>query len=142
MPPVQIARQHKPQRIVTGIYGRNRERACERANVAIRTVDFVEKVSARPGQGVTSMFRFGVAFGSITGLLVATGTPLTVQPKDWQRHAGVGPASDEARQRAAQLYPAIAPLLSLKCHANRPDALLLAHYGPYRVRSDLPAVAA
>jgi crossover junction endodeoxyribonuclease RuvC len=95
---------------------------------------FVEKVSARPGQGTVSMFRFGVAFGSITGLLVAMGVPLTfVQPKEWQKYHAVGPAPDAARQRATQLYPQITPLLMRKADGNRADALLLANFGLHRL---------
>jgi crossover junction endodeoxyribonuclease RuvC len=90
----------------------------------------IEKVAARPGQGTVSMFRFGFAYGAITGLLVALGVPLTlVQPKDWQRQCGIGPAPDAARQRAAQLFPAVAPQLSRKADCHRADALLIAAFG-------------
>jgi crossover junction endodeoxyribonuclease RuvC len=103
---------------------------------------FVEKVAARPGQGTVSMFRFGVAFGSITGLLVAMGVPMTmVQPKDWQRHHGIGPAPDAARQRAVQLYPQTAPQLARKCDAHKADALLLAVYGRHGLRSEAKEAA-
>jgi crossover junction endodeoxyribonuclease RuvC len=91
---------------------------------------FVEKVGARPGQGVTSMYRFGQAVGSIYATLVVMGIPIThVLPQAWQRHHGIGPTPDAARQRAVQLYPAIAPRLARKVDSNKADALLIACYG-------------
>jgi hypothetical protein len=91
---------------------------------------FVERAAARPGQGTVSMFRFGVAFGSILGLLAAMGVPFTVvQPKAWQKHHGIGPTPDAARQRAMQLYPAMAPRLGAKRDVHRADALLIGDYG-------------
>jgi crossover junction endodeoxyribonuclease RuvC len=93
---------------------------------------FIERVTARPGQGVTSMFRFGEAAGAVYGLLVGLGLPVTfVTPQRWQRFHQVGAAPDAARQRAMQLYPALAPLLARKRDHHRADALLLAHYAWY-----------
>jgi crossover junction endodeoxyribonuclease RuvC len=91
---------------------------------------FIEQVSAMPKQGVTSVFRFGYSAGALYGVLVANDVPVTfVLPQDWQKHHHIGPAPDAARQRAVQLYPAIAPMLARKRDHNRADALLLAHYG-------------
>jgi crossover junction endodeoxyribonuclease RuvC len=39
---------------------------------------FVEQVGAMPGQGVSSVFAFGKAYGAILGLLIAVGAPLTL----------------------------------------------------------------
>jgi crossover junction endodeoxyribonuclease RuvC len=90
----------------------------------------VEQVAARPGQGVTSMFTFGFATGSIIGLLAGLGLPYSqVLPRQWQRHAGCGPSPDAARKRAGELYPAAAPFLGLKKHGGRADAILIARYG-------------
>lgn len=91
---------------------------------------FVEKVSARPGQGVTSMFRFGYASGSLHGLLVALGIPLTfVAPQTWQKAMGVGPGGDAARARAKELYPASQASFTRKADEHRADAVLIATYG-------------
>lgn len=90
---------------------------------------YVERVTARPGQGVTGVFRFGEAFGLLTGLLVGLSVPLTfIAPKIWQRAHGVGPSPDAARQRAVQLYPQVALQLARKRDCNRADALLIADY--------------
>jgi crossover junction endodeoxyribonuclease RuvC len=91
---------------------------------------YLEKVAARPGNGSVSMFRFGQACGAIYATLVALGIPITsVLPRVWQRHHGIGPMPDAARQRAVQLYPQLAPRLARKADGNRADALLIASYG-------------
>ena len=96
---------------------------------------FIERVGPMPKQGVTSMFRFGVSFGAIQGIVAAMEIPLTlVRPQLWQAHHGCGPSPDAARQRAVQLYPQIAPRLVRKADANRADAVLIASYGLYRLR--------
>jgi crossover junction endodeoxyribonuclease RuvC len=91
---------------------------------------FMEKVAARPGNGSVSMFRFGQAVGAISATLAVMGIPTTyVLPKAWQRHHGIGPTPDAARQRAVQLYPAIVLQMRRKADGNRADALLIASYG-------------
>jgi crossover junction endodeoxyribonuclease RuvC len=91
---------------------------------------YVEKVAARPGNGSVSMFRFGQACGAIYATLAVMGVPITlVLPRAWQSHHGIGPTPDAARQRAVQLYPALALRLARKADGNRADALLLAAYG-------------
>jgi crossover junction endodeoxyribonuclease RuvC len=93
---------------------------------------FVERVAARPGNGSVSMFRFGQACGAIYATLAVMGIPITlVQPKAWQRHHGIGPSPEAARQRAVQLFPQIAPQLARKADAHRADALLIAGYGQH-----------
>jgi crossover junction endodeoxyribonuclease RuvC len=91
---------------------------------------FVERVTARPGNGSVSMFRFGQAVGAIGAMLAVMGIQTTyVLPQAWQRHHGIGPTPDAARQRAVQLLPQVAPRLRRKADGNRADALLIAHYG-------------
>jgi hypothetical protein len=65
-----------------------------------------------------------------------------VQPKAWQHHHGIGPTPDAARQRAVQLYPALAPRLARKADAHRADALLIASYGQHVRELAQPGVAA
>ena len=68
---------------------------------------FVEAVHAMPGQGVTSMFTFGQAFGQIEGVLAALGVPVTyVTPAAWKREMQVGRDKGSSRMRAMQLWPA------------------------------------
>jgi hypothetical protein len=97
---------------------------------------YLEKVDARPGQGVVSMFRFGQSLRGIYGLLVGLLLPVTfVLPQRWQKFHGVGPSPDAARQRAVQLYPKLAELLEKKRDQHRADAVLLAAFGLSQVLS-------
>jgi crossover junction endodeoxyribonuclease RuvC len=91
---------------------------------------FIERVTARPKQGVTSMFRFGEASGQLYGLMVGMGLSVTfVTPREWQSHHRIGASPDAARQRAVQLFPQLAGKLSRKRDEHRADAVLLAVYG-------------
>jgi crossover junction endodeoxyribonuclease RuvC len=97
---------------------------------------FLERVAARPGQGVTSMFRFGQSSGALYGLIVGLGLPVTfARPQDWQRHAGIGAAPDAARQRAVQLFPGLAARMARKRDQHRADAVLLGVYALHVLRS-------
>ena len=91
---------------------------------------FIERVAARPGQGVTSMFRFGEASGALYGLMVGLMFPVTfVTPQEWQKHHRVGASPDAARQRCCQLYPDLVASFARKRDNHSADALLLASYG-------------
>lgn len=89
----------------------------------------VEKVGAMPGQGVSSMFNFGMGFGVIQGVLAARRIPYRlVAPPKWKKAAGLtGKDKDMARTLAQQLYPE-APL-GRKKDIGRADAILIARYG-------------
>ena len=90
---------------------------------------YLEKVSAMPGQGVASMFNFGMGFGVIKGVLAARGFSYElVTPQSWKKNAGlIGKEKDNARTLAQQLYPA-APLTRKK-DIGRADAILIARHG-------------
>lgn len=90
---------------------------------------YLERVSAMPGQGVTSMFNFGVGYGIVRGVVQALGIPLWfVRPVAWKRQAGIlHRDKDAARTMAQHLYPA-APLGRVK-DIGRADAILIARYG-------------
>lgn len=91
---------------------------------------FVEMVNAMPGQGVSSMFAFGKAYGVVIGVLAAQGVPMTfVSPARWKRALGVPAAKDGAKARASQLLPSAAGQWPLAKHAGRAEAALLALYG-------------
>jgi crossover junction endodeoxyribonuclease RuvC len=90
----------------------------------------LERVAARPGQGTVSMFRFGYAAGAITGLVAGLQLPYSfLLPKIWQKKAGVGPSPEQARKRAAELFPPVAPQFGRKKDAGRADAILPAYAG-------------
>ena len=91
---------------------------------------FVERVSARPGQGVTSMFRFGESFGLVKGVCAGIGLPLTlVTPQEWRRGMRVPPGKDGSRQRILELRPELAKWFARKKDQGRADAMLIALHG-------------
>jgi crossover junction endodeoxyribonuclease RuvC len=84
----------------------------------------VERVGAMPGQGVTSMFSFGLACGIVHGALGALEVPMElVTPQQWKQEMHVG--RDNARQRASQLLPAGSRLWPLVKHDGRAEAALI-----------------
>jgi crossover junction endodeoxyribonuclease RuvC len=93
---------------------------------------FIEYAAARPGQGVSSMFRFGCCYGALKMALAACGVPYTtVAPTKWKPAVGIlrGADKESARLRALELFPdQAANLMRRKDHA-RADAMLLAFYG-------------
>ncbi len=92
-------------------------------------IAFVERVSAMPKQGVSSMFSFGCSYGIVLGVLAALQIPVVlVTPQSWKKKAGIsGKDKDYARTLAQQLYPQAE--LGRKKDIGRADALLIARFG-------------
>lgn len=90
---------------------------------------YLERVHAMPGQGVTSMFNFGMGYGVLQGVIATIGLPvMMVTPHSWKKKAGLlGKDKDNARTLAQQLYPG-APL-GRKKDIGRADAILIARFG-------------
>src|SRR5262249_28456239 len=89
----------------------------------------VEQVGARPGQGVTSMFRFGHSCGVARGVLASQRVPVTlVAPTRWKRHFGLGADKEESRALALRLFPASAEPFARKKDHGRAEAALLARW--------------
>ena len=67
----------------------------------------IELVHSFPGQGVTSMFTFGHACGTVMGVLSALEIPVSViTPQEWKKRANlIGKDKDAARSRALELWP-------------------------------------
>jgi len=93
------------------------------------TTAYLERVSAMPRQGVSSMFNFGTGYGVIQGVLAALHIPtVLVSPAQWKKRAGLrGKEKDAGRTLAQQLYPE-APL-GRKKDIGRADAILIARFG-------------
>lgn len=89
----------------------------------------VERVGAMPGQGVSSMFKFGFAAGCLQGVLAAWGVPVRlVTPTVWKREMGLPGKDNEAcRALAIRLYPLVEGLERKKDH-NRASALMMGHW--------------
>ena len=100
---------------------------------------FVELASARPGQGVASMFSFGRTYGATLGILAANFIPTTiVTPARWKRALGVPAAKDGARLRAGQLLPRAAYLWPSAVHAGRAEAAMIALHGARELGEGTP----
>lgn len=83
----------------------------------------LERVSAMPGQGVSSTFKFGTSYGFVQGLLTALQIPFDrVTPAKWQTEMGCRSRGDKnvTKRRAQELYP------HLKITHATADAILLA----------------
>lgn len=94
------------------------------------TVAYVEAVSAMPGQGVTSMFSFGVTYGSLLQVVVSNDIVLEhVGPKVWRKALSVRKGKDGARMRASELMPKHAEQWSRVKDHGRAEAALIAYYG-------------
>ena len=94
----------------------------------------VEKSQAMPGQGVTSMFNYGVGFGRLLGILEALGIPYRlVTPQAWKKVVLAGTAKDKdaAIQFCRRAFPRVSltPGQKRKPHDGVADALCMAEYG-------------
>lgn len=92
---------------------------------------FLEKVGAMPGQGVSSMFSFGHAAGTASGVLAALHITTTlVAPASWKKAAGlIGTDKDAARSRAIQLWPQWRDLDAKIKGQALADAALICRFG-------------
>ncbi len=92
---------------------------------------FVEKVSAMPGQGVSSMFNFGKTVGIIEGVIATLKIPVVfITPQKWKRWAElIGKEKNMSRTYAIQKYPMFAEMLKRKKDIGRADAIHIAMYG-------------
>lgn len=91
---------------------------------------WVEQVGAMPGQGVSSMFRFGQTVGAIHMAVAARGHALRlVTPASWKRHFGLVKDKGAARGLAAQRFPAHASMFKRVRDDGRAEAALIALYG-------------
>lgn len=117
----------------------------------------VEEVGARPEQGASSVFTFGLAVGTVLGALGSLGVQIiTVPPQKWKAASRLGglvgiEAKDAARAYAKELWPGHAKILKVKKNHGLAEAALMARWyfntGPGRdvpiegappVRAELP----
>jgi crossover junction endodeoxyribonuclease RuvC len=91
---------------------------------------FTEKVSAMPGQGVSSMFQFGESLGIIRGIMAGMAIPTTlVTPAVWKRDMKLPIGKEWSRQRAAQMWPKHAREFARVKDDGRAEAALLGLWG-------------
>lgn len=90
----------------------------------------IELVGSMPGQGVSSSFAFGKAFGVLIGVSAATFCPIEfVSPAKWKREMGVTASKDGSRAKASTLFPRYSELWRRAKDDGRAEALLIAAWG-------------
>lgn len=97
----------------------------------------VERVSAMPGQGVTSMFNFGKNFGYILGLLDMCAIPYElVTPQKWKGEFGVTSDKNSSIAVCKRLFPDVSLRPTERCRKDNDgmaEALLMAEYARRRL---------
>lgn len=92
----------------------------------------LEKVGARPGQGVVSMFSFGQNVGYIKGVLESFRIPYQeITPQKWKREFGLTSEKAKSVEVCQKLFPDISLLAtpkSKKPHDGMAEAFLMAEY--------------
>ena len=98
---------------------------------------YIERVHARPEEGVSSSFKFGMSYGSLLALLSYKKIPYTVvSPSVWTKVALDGvPANIEGKDRSiiasGRLFPDV-NFIEPNCrkpHLGLVDSSLIAYYG-------------
>ena len=105
----------------------------------------LEKQSARPAQGVVSVFSIGQGYGLWEGLLAGLQLPyITTTPQSWQRVMLAGVAGEDTKGRsiiaAGRLFPKVDLKRTSRCKKpdhNKTDSMLMAYWGKHhQLRSD------
>ena len=93
----------------------------------------LEKVNAMPGQGVVSMFNFGMNFGFIQGVLKAYEIPYElVTPQKWKKEFSCTSDKNTSIEVCKRLFPGVNLKATERCkkdHDGIAEALLIAEYG-------------
>ena len=91
----------------------------------------VERVSAMPRQGVSSVFTFGLGLGSVLGVLQAMGVSIEfVTPACWKGDLHLSRDKRASLDKARLLFPSAD--LRLAKHDGRAEALLIATWAAQR----------
>ena len=92
----------------------------------------LEKVGARPGQGVVSMFNFGQSVGYIKGVLESFRIPYQeITPQKWKKEFGLNSEKAASTEVCQRLFPDNSLLATPRCkkmHDGMAEALLMAEY--------------
>jgi crossover junction endodeoxyribonuclease RuvC len=97
----------------------------------------LEKVGARPGQGVTSMFHFGEGYGYIRGVLESFGIPYQeIPPQRWKKEFGLTSDKQSSIEVCRRLFPETGLRTSERSKTDSDgmaEALLMAEYARRRL---------
>jgi len=103
-------------------------------------VAMVELVGAMPKQGVSSTFKFGMAYGLVRGVIGASYIPMhLVTPGKWKKHFRLSSDKEEARALATRLWPSATCFARKKDH-GRAEAALIARYAAETMFNDVRPV--
>jgi len=135
MPTMIEGKKNKKQVNGSQIFNEISERIKEIDKKDIKVV--IEQVSAMPGQGVTSMFNFGQAYGILKGICSSMQLPMYfVRPTKWKKYFNlINSEKDASRTKAIEIFPYFASKLSRKKDSNKADAILIAsfYYETYKL---------
>ena len=96
---------------------------------------FLERVSARPGEGAVGAFTFGRGYGCIEGVIAALGVSIRyVPPQVWKKALGVPSDKGGARLRAQQMFPAHAQMFGRVKDHGRAESALIGLWGVQAMR--------
>lgn len=90
----------------------------------------IEEVHAMPGQGVVSMFNFGMGYGKLRGLLAANYIPtFRVKPQNWKQvfHL-INKRKEWSLELARDLFPKNKADFARACDDGKAEAALIAVY--------------
>lgn len=91
---------------------------------------FVEIVTARPNQGVSSMFAFGQASGIAEAIAwVMTPDVTGVRPQKWKKHFNLGSDKTSSRELAIEKWPDHADQFKRVKDDGRAEAALIGLWG-------------
>jgi len=92
----------------------------------------IEKVGAMHGQGVTSMFTFGMNYGWLKGVLdLGEIAYQEIPPKTWKKEFSLNSDKANSIEVCRRLFPGTSLLRTPKCkkpHDGIAEALLMAEY--------------
>ena len=128
MPTMTEGKKNKKQVNGSQIYNEILKRIKKIEKQEIRVV--IEKVSAMPKQGVTSMFNFGQSFGILKGICSAMQLPMYfVRPAKWKKYFNlINSEKDASRTKAIEIFPHFSAQLSRKKDSNKADAILISSF--------------
>ncbi len=89
----------------------------------------IERAQAMPKQGVSSTFKYGVAYGMLRSAVTICRIPYRlVSPRVWKKRFGLDSNKELSRAMAIRLWPGCG-LFSRKMDHGRAEAALIARYG-------------
>lgn len=104
-----------------------------------RNIAILEQVSAMPGQGVSSTFRFGEGYGALKMALIGHGYELhLVTPARWKKHFGLSKDKGVSRGLASRRFPKSSHLFTRVKDDGRAEAALIALYGAENIPGIFP----